>query len=490
MPRIVMLALIGLIIGGCAKWKKRPEQARPRGHSAGAHVHTAPATAPATELEPGLGNHYHPTSTKSRLAQRFFDQGLTLYYGFNHDAAIRAFKRAAELDPNFAMAHWGIALSLGPNYNMGMEPEAHKAALASVQTAARLGVGAPQQERDYIAALEKRYSADPKADLQKLNEAYAGAMRELMKKYPYDTDAATLFAESMMDLRPWKLWTAEAKPEPGTLEIVAVLEDVLARDPEHIGANHFYIHAVEASEHPEKALVSAKRLPSLAPAAGHLVHMPAHVYQRIGNYDESAKVNEQAAKVDEVYLQNHPAPGVYSMMYYSHNLHFAAVAHAVQGRFRDARSASDQLYANVKPHLKEMGMLESFAVMPALIPVRCAQWDEALKVARPEDDQLLCTAAYHFARGMALAAKGNVDEAERERDEFLAVKKRLPKTATWGSMAGTGDVLIVAQHLLEAKILSADGDHEAAVALLSRAVKEEDRLPYDEPPVWIIPTRE
>jgi tetratricopeptide (TPR) repeat protein len=478
------LCVLLILISGCRnKWWQRQAD----------HELSSPATQtttqPATQLEAGLGNHYHPTSTKNPHAQRFFDQGLTLCYAFNHEAAIGSFKRAYELDPNFAMAHWGVALALGPNYNMPVTPEAELAAYDEVQKAITLSKSAPQHERDYIAAVSKRYSNDPKADLAKLSEDYASAMRDLRKKYPDDTDAATLFAEAMMDLRPWKLWTPDGKPAPGTLEIVAVLEDVLRREPDHIGANHLYIHAVEASPHPEWALECAGRLPGLAPGAGHLVHMPSHVYSRVGEYDASAGSNEQAVIADKVYMQNHPEAGLYTMMYYSHNLHFAAVAHAMQGRYGDARYNAIELAKHVDPHLAHMPMLEGFSIMPMLIAVRCGRWNDALATPKPADDRPISLAVWHFSRGMALAASGKSDEASEERDQFLAVKKKIPTTAPW-SLNTAGEVLPIAQHLLEAKILEADKDTEAAIAILQRAVKEEGQLAYDEPPSWPIPIRE
>ncbi len=475
-----LLFVLLILTSGCAhKWWQKKHAVVP-----------APTTAPAIQLEAGLGNHYHPTSTRNRQAQRFFDQGLTLCYAFNHEAAIRAFKRAYELDPTFVMAHWGVALALGPNYNMAVSPDAEQAAFKEVQTAVALSNNAPQQEKDYIAALSKRYSNDAKPDLVKLSENYAGAMRDLMKKYPDDTDAAALFAEALMDLHPWKLWSPDGKPAPGTLEIVSVLEDVLKRDPDHIGANHFYIHAVEASPHPEWALESAGRIPGLAPGAGHLVHMPAHIYSRVGEYEASAGSNESAVIADKVYMQNNPEPGLYTMMYYSHNLHFAAVAHAMQGRYADARYNAIELAKHVGPNLAHMPMLEGFSIMPMMIAVRCGRWNDALAVPQPEDQRLMSSAIWHFSRGMALAANGKADQASESRDQFMAVKKKIPTTAPFGGMSTAGQVLPIAQHLLEAKILESDKDTEAAIAILQRAVKEEDQLAYDEPPVWPIPIRE
>ncbi len=316
---------------------------------------------PAT-LMSGLGSVHHPVSTTSPEAQKFFDQGLALVYAFNHEEAVRSFKRAAELDPRMAMAYWGTALALGPNINMDVDPQREKAAYDAVQKAISLVATTDTNERAYIEALAKRYSIDPKADLKKLAADYKSAMGELVKNYPDDLDAATLYAESAMDLRPWQLWTREGKPAPGTEEIIAVLESVLRRDPNHPGAIHYYIHAVEASPNPERALAYAPKLGKLMPAAGHLVHMPAHIYARTGDYENAARSNEDAAAADRAYIAASGTQGVYPLMYYSHNLHFLAIACSIEGRFADAMKAAKQLEANVGPHLKEMPMLEGFMV--------------------------------------------------------------------------------------------------------------------------------
>src|SRR5438105_11413118 len=281
---------------------------------------------PGPRLMPGLGDVHHPVSTKNREAQQFFDQGLKLVYGFNHDEARRSFQRAAGLDPKLAMAWWGVALTLGPNYNLPVDLEREKAGYDAVQRAISLQENASEPERAYINALNLRYSNNPKADLHQLDVDYKNAMSKLKEHYPDDLDAATLYAESAMNLRPWQLWLADGKPNEGTEEIVGVLESVLKRDPNHLGANHYYIHAVEASPHPERALPSAARLEKLAPAAGHLVHMPSHIYARVGDHFASAHCNEVAAKADQKFLAGTRQGGVYPLMYYSHNLHFLAYA--------------------------------------------------------------------------------------------------------------------------------------------------------------------
>src|SRR5688572_33498789 len=287
----------------------------------------AQASEPAGKLRPisllpKMGDLNHAVSTTNQMAQRFFDQGLTFVFAFNHDAAIRSFKRALDYDPNLAMAHWGIGLALGPNINLPVSPEAEKAAYDATQKALELSAKASAPEKDYIKALAVRYSIDPAADLKALDKKYSEAMKQLSEKYPDDLDAATLYAESLMDLKPWQYWSDDGKPADGTLHIVEVLESVLRRDPQHPGANHYFIHAVEASNHPERALPSAARLESFAPAAGHLVHMPSHVYLRVGDYAAAARRNEVAAEADLDYVQACGITGFYPAMYTSHNMHF------------------------------------------------------------------------------------------------------------------------------------------------------------------------
>ncbi len=302
-------------------------------------------------LMPGLGQHHHTISTKSPEAQRFFDQGLTLVFAFNHDEAVRAFRRASELDPQSAMTFWGLALALGPCINLDVDPPHEQAAFDAVQKALSHASGATEGESAYIQALAKRYSSDSKVDLRKLDAEYANAMRELSQHYPDDLDAATLYAESLMDLHPWKLWGLDGRPTEGTEEIVAVLESVLRRDPDHLGANHYYIHAVEASPHPEWALSSARRLETLAPAAGHLVHMPAHTYMRVGDYSAAAQSTAAGANVDRTYLRESGTSGsMYDMMYRCHNLHFLAAADSMRGDFTGAKTGRRSAGCSCRSH--------------------------------------------------------------------------------------------------------------------------------------------
>ncbi len=454
-----------------------------------ADMQTKSDEKPATMMA-GMGSHHHPVSTTNAEAQKFFDQGFSFVYAFNHEEAIRSFKRAAELDPQLAMAYWGIALALGPNFNLDVDPEREKAAYEAAQKALSLAAAAPENERAYIEALSRRYSVDPKADLKRLAGDYKNAMGELVKRYPDDLDAATLYAEAAMDLRPWQLWTTGGKPAEGTEEIVAVLESVLRRDPDHVGAIHYYIHAVEASPNPERALAYASKLPVLMPAAGHLVHMPAHIYERTGDYQAAALSNKEAARADEAYIRASGVQGVYPLMYYSHNLHFLAIASATAGRFADAITAAKQLEAHVGPHVKEMPMLEGFMTVSPLILVQFSRWDDIEKLPQPDAAMVTTTAVWHFARGMAFDAKGRTTDAGREYALLVEAENKVPADASFG-LNSARTVLKIAENVLGARIVRmTKSDTQPAIELLRKAVEIEDSLAYDEPPAWFLPTRQ
>jgi tetratricopeptide (TPR) repeat protein len=450
------------------------------------------AQSKAPSLMPGLGQHHHTISTKNPEAQRFFDQGLTLVFAFNHEEAARAFRRAAELDPQSAMAFWGIALALGPCINLDVDLPHEKAAFEAVQKALSLASGGTEKERGYIQTLAKRYSSDPKVDLRKLDAEYAVAMRELSKKYPDDLDAATLYAESLMDLHPWKLWSLDGHPNEGTEEIIAVLESVLRRDPNHIGANHYYIHATEASAHPEWALASARRLETLAPAAGHLVHMPAHTYMRVGDYAAAARSNAAGTDVDRVYLRESGTTGsMYDMMYYCHNLHFLAASYSMQGDFNRAKQAADQLLAHVTPMLHDMPVAEVYVPYPIFVLVRFHRWDEVLKLPPPNPSLSMTTAFWHFARGTAFAAKGQIAMADAERKILDTARKETPADLEFSFFFNKAQSFLdLAESILDARIATAKNEREEAIKDWEKAVEIEDRLNYGEPPEWFYPVRE
>ena len=451
------------------------------------HTQSAPVT-----LMSGLGDLHHPVTTNNPEAQKFFDQGLRLIYAFNHEEAARSFQHATELDPKLAMAYWGIAEAVGPNYNDPASADRFKQAHGAIQKAIELSGDASPNEKAYIQAMALRFPADPNADLRKAAEQYHDAMRELSKQYPDDLDAATLFAESGMNLHPWGLWHADGAPEAGTEEIVATLESVIRRDPNHLGAIHYYIHAVEASRSPERALAGANRLAALAPAAGHIVHMPAHVYIRTGDYAAAVKTNEEAAAADRAYIKASGAQGIYPMMYYSHNLHFIAMCASMNGEYTEAKKNADMLAEHVAPYVKEMPPLEGFMTIPLAVDVRFQKWNEILKIPQPDANLKVTTVFWHFARGMALAGTGKTAEADAEFKIVADAEKNTPPDQAFSMPVANKakDILKIAENVLAAKIAMAKKDNATAIASLRDAVAVQDTLKYQEPPDWFFPVRE
>jgi len=437
-----------------------------------------------------FGNYHHAVSTKSKDAQRFFDQGLTLCYAFNHEEAIRSFHEAARLDPSCAMAHWGIAYAYGANINMPMSDEAIPKANAALKKALELTPKASKREAAYVHALAKRYSDKPVKDRAPLDKAFADAMREVAKNYPDDLDAQTLFAESLMTTMPWNYWAKEGTPRPGTEEVIAALESVLKRSPNHPGACHYYIHAVEASPNPERGLAAAHRLRDLIPGAGHLVHMPSHIYLRVGNYHEASLCNERAIAADEAYITRYKVKGMYASMYYGHNIHFLAYSLCMEGRrdeaIRNARKVADKIS---REDIKHMAMLQWIKPTPILTLVRFGQWDEALREPLPPNDSLYEAAISHFARGLSFARKRQAKEAEGELAQLakVAANKAISKLE---QPDFPGESLVkIAHTVLAAEVAGLDGRQEGRVRQLSKAAAMQDELPYMEPPYWFFPIR-
>lgn len=455
------------------------------------HAHAPAPKARAITLVNGLGNLHHPVSTKNPQTQKFFDQGLRYIYAFNHDEAARSFQRAGELDPKLAMAFWGVAEAVGPNYNDPADPERFKRAHDAVQKAVELSANASASEQAYIRALAKRFPVDPNSDLKKAAEDYHEAMREVVREFPDDLDAATLFAESAMNLHPWGLWHIDGTPQAGTEEIVSTLESVLKRDPNHLGAIHYYIHTVEASAAPERALAPANRLATLAPGAGHIVHMPAHVYIRIGDYQAAVKANEQAAVVDRAYIKASGAQGIYPMMYYSHNLHFIAMCAAMNGNYLEAKKNADLLMNNIRPHVQDMP-LEGFTTIPLAVEVRFHHWNEILKTPQPHGSLKTATIFWHFARGMALAGTGKVKEAQAEYQVVADAEAATPADAIFQMPINnkTKDILRIAEDVLGAQLAMKNKEMDTAIRRLREAVALQDKLNYNEPADWFFPVRE
>lgn len=435
-----------------------------------------------------LGTLHHAITTTSEQAQQYFDQGLRLVYAFNHEEAIYAFQEAARFDPSAAMAYWGIALALGPNINAVMDKQRERRAWDAVQKARAHSAQVSVAERGYIEALSKRYSARSLARAA-LDKAYADAMRSLWRQFSDDPDAGALFAEALMDLRPWDLWTADGRPKPGTEEIVATLESIIARYPDHPGACHYYIHAVEASPAPERALPCAERLPELMPGAGHLVHMPAHIYIRLGKYHEAAERNAHAAHVDQEYLVGRNMNGDYADGYYTHNLHFLWASLAMEGRRAEALKVARELTGTItEEEAREEKWKELYLPTPLWSMIRFGQWDELLREPAPPKALRLQHGMWRLGRGLALTATGRLPGAEGEHVVLAGLAKRLGRDRTAEEKTERA-LLKIAERLLSGEIAARRQKYDDAIKMLKDAVKLEDALPYTEPPFWPIPIR-
>ncbi len=486
--RLPLVALIALS-AACAR---QPEPAAPATNQSAhdAHGAAAPDAGPRTKLLGNLGTYHRVIKTARPEAQQFFDEGLALLYGFNHEESVKSFARAATLDPASPMPHWGMALALGTNINDIAPAERLKQAYAQVAAADERAAAGSEVEQGLVAALGQRYVADPAGDQLEREAAYSRAMGDLSKRFPDDDDVAALFAESMMNLRPWRLYQKDGTPEPGTEEIVATLEGVMRRNPQHPGANHYYIHAVEASQTPERASASAGRLETLIPGAGHLVHMPAHIYIRTGQYAKSAKSNADAAAVDEKYFKATGANGFYASMYYGHNLQFESAAAMFAGNFAQARDAARRTVKLADPIADQMAMLEPFAAQELAVLVRFGQWAPILEMNAPPPTRTVQTSLHHFARGAAFAGTGKVIEAESALKSLKASAAAIPRDAMVGAANSAVDVIFVAVNDLTARIAEARGDVPGAIKAFTAAVSAEDHLGYNEPPDWLIPERE
>src|SRR5262245_42989451 len=476
---LVCLALSAAVAAGCGgAGTTRQESA-------------AEPAAKAPELLSGLGTHHRPITTPSSDAQRYFDQGLALIYGFNHDAAVRSFDRALAFDPGCAMCAWGKATALGPNINLPLGPDVAPAAYAAAQQAKALSSGASPVEQELIAAVAARYSETYSADRAALDLQYANAMREVRKNHPEDVDVAVLTAEALMNLYPWSYWTADAKPKEHTLELLALLEWAMEREPTHIGANHYYIHAVE--EHfPERAEPVADRLRTLAPDAGHLVHMPGHIYYRVGRYQDAASVNVSAIASDEAYFARCRPGDFYRAAYYPHNIHFLWAAAATEGQSAEALATARSLAAKVEPFHDELPLVEEFTAIPVLTFVRFGRWDAVFGEPAPKAGRPYENGIWHYARGIAFVRTQRIAEAKAELAAVRAAvaDKANEELLLAGTTATAASLLAIAEAHLEGELAAAQDDPNAAVAALERAVALQDALTYMEPPPFYFPTRQ
>ena len=456
----------------------------------------ASAGEPAPDREPpplfnNLGSYHRPISSKSKEAQAYFDQGLRLLYAFNYEEAQAAFEEAARRDPTCAICFWGAALTLGPNINLPALPDRAEAAWALLQKAQGLSRRASPVERALIAALAKRYTHPPPTDPEKQlaqDTAYANAMRKVARWFPADADVATLFAESMMDLRPWDLWTLDGQPQPGTQEIVATLEKVLRAHPDHPGANHYFIHAIEASPHPEHALTSAEKLKTLVPGAGHLVHMPAHVYIRTGRYEDGSEANRRAIAADAAYAASHHDRPIYSM-YVAHNFQFLVATTMMEGRAAESLQAARDMLQRVPLEMfKEMPGYDFLLVYPVQVLVRFGRWPDVLREPAPPEGFLVARALWLHGRGLAQLRTGDPAVAAKTLEELEATLASLPPEARV-NLNSARDVVEIARGSLAGELARSRGDLAAALTAFRAAIAKEDALRYDEPPNWLLPVR-
>ncbi|HYX74738.1 MAG TPA: hypothetical protein VE819_08660 [Steroidobacteraceae bacterium] len=487
--RVHTASAVALLVGlAGAAWADAPAEM----HSMPQPPATVAGWAQGAQLFQGLGDFHRAATTSSQPAQLYFDQGMRYLWGFNHDEATRSFAKAAELDPACAACYWGVALTVGPNYNVpAMQAPRARVAAEALQKAQANASHASAVEQGLIAALATRYpTAAPLGpeNLEPVLRAYASAMRELAQRFPDDLDVQTLCAEAEMNVHAWKLWSADGTPAEGTPDIQARLESVLRRDPSHPGANHYYIHTMEASQHPEKAVAAAKRLTGMMPAAGHLEHMPAHIMQRVGDYEQAAEANRRGISADRAYLATTPAPDYYAM-YLAHNYSFLAFSAAMEGRKAETLAAVQSVVATV-PLDMVLGMGDSGWNLSQhyLALVRFGLWDEAIALGAPDARAPGLTAGYLFSRGVALAARGRLEDARAALTQMQQLRAAMPADAQAG-FNSLRDILAVAEPILAARIAATEQRNDEALAQLRAAVAAQDKLSYNEPADWFFPAR-
>lgn len=438
----------------------------------------------------GFGNYTRSITTDSAEAQRWFNQGMQLTYGFNHDEAVRSFEQAALADPDAAMPWWGIAYCQGININdpMMSEQRSQRGYEAVLEALARLDQESPV-ERSMIEALSARYAWPAPEDRAPLDQAYADAMERVHDRFPDDPDVAALFAESLMNLQAWDYWDTEGGPRGRIIEIVSTIESVLDSYPNHPGANHFYIHAVEASSDPDRAVPAAERLTSIVPGSGHLVHMPSHIFVRVGRYAEAAQSNRDAIDADQAYFAKAPAPGFYSL-YYAHNIHFLAFASMMSGDYASAIAAAEQLEAEIpEENLRELaGLIEGIMATKLHVLIRFGKWEEILEQPDYPEWRLMSRATWSYARAISFSALGQTEQAREEMREFERRVEEVP--GDWYVFNNqVHDVLPIARAMMQGELLYREGRREEAFAILREGIEHESQLVYDEPPAWMLPVR-
>lgn len=477
-----LLVLSAILTAGCAEGVEPVEEL------------VARAGAPLFE---GMGDYHRSITTSDPGAQRYFNQGMVLAFGFNHAEAIRSFRAAQTLDDQCAMCYWGEALATGPNINVTskgkaiMSPEERVAAYAAVQKAIELKENATQIERDLIDALAVRYNGDPETERDPLDRAYAQALRQVVANYPDDDDAAAMFAEAWMNTMPWNYWAEDGQPRPETVEVIEALESILERSPRHPLAPHLYIHAVEASSNPGRAEAAADRLANLVPGAGHLVHMPAHIYWRVGRYHDASEANVRAAAVDEEYIAQCNAQGFYPALYYPHNIHFLWAASSMEGRSAVAIEAARKVAENVRlEQIEQFPTVEFFKTIPILALTQFGRWDAILQEPEPPENLDYSNAIWHYARGTALIKKDDIEGALAQRAALVSLKDSVQMSFLDSADYPASVLLHIADELLMGDVAMARGELDAATEHFRLAVTAQDGLPYMEPPFWYYPTRQ
>lgn len=496
MKRSLLITLAVAVVIGSFLYTRRTQEPAAPAISFETEPMPVQDVIPGATLLEGLGNYTFPVTSQKPEVQRWFDQGLMLTYGFNHDAAERSFLKAAELDPECAMCWWGASLVLGPHVNSGMDPNNNTAAWERLQKAVALASKTTPREQAFIHALEARYTEKPPEDRKALDAAYADAAGKLAAQFPDDLDAATFHAEALMDLQPWDYYDEKLQPKGGTKEIVATLESVIKRNPDHAGALHLYVHAVEASADPAKGVAAADHLRTLIPGSGHLVHMPAHIYSRVGRWHDAVLANQIAIKADDQYLAicRGKTKGIYPLGYVPHNHHFLWFAASMEGTSSLAKEAAQHTAekTNIPDLMRQPGFagLQHYWMTPWFERVRFGRWSEINGLPNPAPDLPYVTAIWHYAAGMAALRTNKADKAAENLDALtkLAADPAMVKLTVWDRYSLSHAVKI-AELTLRAEIAASKGDKTSAIAAMREAVTIEDKIPYDEPPGWHAPTR-
>jgi tetratricopeptide (TPR) repeat protein len=489
------IGLLLVLAAGCAAPESSSEQSD--SENAVKSDQLALAQRAGAPLFDGMSDYQMPITTDSADAQRYFDQGMVLSFAFNHAESIRSFRAAQTLDPSCAMCFWGEALATGPNINVTskgkviMSAADRKAAFAALSQAEALKAAVSPRERAYIDALAQRYNGNPDTPREPLDLAWAAAMGELAGQYPEDMTAAAIYAEALMNTMPWNYWSDDGIAKPETSAVIDSLDRVLVKEPDHPLALHLYIHALEASNDPGRAEAAADRLANLVPGAGHLVHMPSHIYYRIGRYNDAAEANIKAADVDEAYIASCNAQGFYPALYYPHNIHFLWAASTMQGQSALSIESARRVVANVRvEQVKAFPTVEFFRTVPLLSLVRFGKWDEILAEPRPHEGFMFAKSIWHYARGVAFSAQGQTSDAKAELGALIPLKDDV-SVRFLDSRDYPGSMLVgIAIELLQGEIAYRQGDYDIAIEHFEQAVATQDLLPYTEPPFWYYPTRQ